>query len=708
MTREADRNPSVSAGTMEAVWSALRVTVRRIGPSRFLLIAASCAIFGLTIAVGAAYFHVTQTHYASRLAEQRAQDLAVAFEQHVASVFHRLDQVLRAVRQHHIEARPEAADGGNGDYLGTLLDEDLAARVHGLEIVGPDGNVLVLLPSQSSDTTVNVAERPDFTNHRDHAADELRIADPYIDASPARSLLRLTRRIADVDGRFGGIVSLLYDPDHFSALEVAADVGRNAVFSLTREDGIDLARSRLPLPGASAKWPANANELVDRVAARRAVAGFPLVVTVAILNHDAFGAAAADAFNLWILGFVPLVVTLVLAARLLTSIDQMRRTDEVLRKAEHSAGELEVLSSIVNMSGAAVVVVDGGGEILRCNAVFEGLYPATKTGGGVAAFTTMFAEKVASLAGARPASPPPSPINFEHLIEVAGGRRHVSWTFSWIVDRGGECRYAIGIGLDVTDQKYTELALFHKAKLVTLGQMVTAIAHELNQPLNGVRLAAHNAARGLERSGAALPHLVQKLERIQMQVTRAATIIDNMRVFGRRPSHDPKPVDVAVAIKTTLTLLGEQLKLSGIAVECDLAPDLAAVMGHETVLDQVLVNLLLNAKQAIEEATRRRPPIVGETVGRIWIRAANDAEDRNVIIRIEDTGGGIPENIMSRIFEPFFTTKAPGAGTGLGLAISFGIVSDLGGSIVARNVRRGAEFTIRLPVAFGAIGIAAE
>lgn len=706
MTREADPTPGISDGTMEAVWSALRPAVHRIGPSRLLLIAASCAIFGLTVAVGATYFHVTQTHYASRLAEQRAHDLAIAFEQHVAGVFHRLDQALRAARRRHVEAGFEAVDDGKLGDLGILLGEELAARVHSLEIVDARGRVLV---PTSADTTVDVAERPDFRSHRGRAADELHIAEPYIDASPARPLLRLTRRFDGADGRFGGIICLLYDPDHFSAFRTGTDVARSAIFSLTREDGVDLARSQLPPQGAaSAGWPTRVSEGADRVAVRRAVAGFPLVVRVAIVNHDAFRAAATDAINLWVLGFVPLVVTLVLAARLLTSIDQMRRTDEALRKAEHSAGELEVLSSIVNMSGAAVVVVEGSGEILRCNAVFEGLYSVDRPAGRRTAFDSMFAEKVASLAKARPPSLLPSPINFEHLTEVAASHRHISWTFSWIVDRGGEYRYAIGTGLDVTDQKYTELALFHKAKLVTLGQMVTAIAHELNQPLNGVRLAAHNAARGLEKSGAALPRLAQKLERIQMQVTRAAAIIDNMRVFGRRPSHEPKPVDVAVAIKSTLTLLGEQLKLSGIAVERDLSPGLAAVMGHETILDQVLVNLLLNAKQAIEEATRRRPPIVGETVGHVWIRAANDAEGRNVIIRIEDTGGGVPEDIMNRIFEPFFTTKAPGAGTGLGLAISFGIVSDLGGSIVARNVRRGAEFTIRLPAALGTIGIAAE
>jgi C4-dicarboxylate-specific signal transduction histidine kinase len=236
-----------------------------------------------------------------------------------------------------------------------------------------------------------------------------------------------------------------------------------------------------------------------------------------------------------------------------------------------------------------------------------------------------------------------------------------------------------------SERKKASVQIIQASKLATLGEMATSVAHELNQPLNVIRMAAGNSRRKISKGCADLKYLNNKLERIEEQTTRASAIIDHMRMFGREATKDLKPIDLRSIVTSALELMGEQLRLDGIEILIDLPKDCASVLGHGIQMEQVVLNLLTNAKDAMTDSGTEK---------KITLRVFES--DRGLHITIDDTGGGILECVLPRIFEPFYTTKEVGKGTGLGLSVSYGIVREMNGYIVAENIDGGARFTITL------------
>ncbi len=247
---------------------------------------------------------------------------------------------------------------------------------------------------------------------------------------------------------------------------------------------------------------------------------------------------------------------------------------------------------------------------------------------------------------------------------------------------------------DITQRRQAQASLIQASKLATLGEMATGVAHELNQPLNVIRMAAENAAMRIADGELDAPYLNEKLERISAQTERAAAIIDHMRIFGRQADETPQAIDPCSVVEESVGLIGAQLRLREIDVEITLPEECRSVMGHRIQLEQVLLNLIGNARDAIE-ATREG----SGNPGRIRLTVEDSLATGRITIVVSDTGGGVPKGQISRIFEPFYTTKETGKGTGLGLSISYGIVTDMGGTIEVANVDGGAEFVISLPVA---------
>jgi PAS domain S-box-containing protein len=235
--------------------------------------------------------------------------------------------------------------------------------------------------------------------------------------------------------------------------------------------------------------------------------------------------------------------------------------------------------------------------------------------------------------------------------------------------------------------KATQSEIIQASKLATLGEMATSVAHELNQPLNVIRMAAGNTRRKISKGTAGPEYLNDKLERIEEQTERAAAIIDHMRMFGRQAKEEPEPVDPRKTVTNALALVGEQLRLAGIETVTEFAEDCSSVVGHPILMEQVLLNLITNARDAMAERD-------GES--KLTLRVFED--DKCVRITSEDTGRGIPKDVIPHIFEPFYTTKKMGKGTGLGLSVSYGIIRDLNGTIIAENTDHGARFTITFPI----------
>ncbi len=251
----------------------------------------------------------------------------------------------------------------------------------------------------------------------------------------------------------------------------------------------------------------------------------------------------------------------------------------------------------------------------------------------------------------------------------------------------------VAIMLDVTDQHMARARLEESENLALLGRLSAGLAHELNQPLNIIRLASDNALFKLspQLSEKDLSHIKSKLERINAQTVRASQIISHMRAFSQQGGDEKAPVDVNMVIENALPLVSAQLTSKGIDVSTFLADRPCQVMGHARQLEQVIVSLLLNARDAIAACA-------ADHRGQISIAVRRDDARRHAMIDIIDNGTGIPSEALRHIFEPFFTLKEPGAGMGLGLSRSYGIVKEHGGDIAVLSSDQGAHFSIRLPL----------
>ena len=244
---------------------------------------------------------------------------------------------------------------------------------------------------------------------------------------------------------------------------------------------------------------------------------------------------------------------------------------------------------------------------------------------------------------------------------------------------------------DMTSEHLLYMQVVQNSKLAMLGAMTTGMAHELNQPLATISLAAENAVAMLDDTQEDTHRQRQKLERIIAQVDRAAQIIDHMRIFGRQRGEAFEFLSIYEQIDSVLNILRSRLRNDSIVVTLDGDTGGGAVRGDKVAFQQVLMNLIGNAIDAITEALT---PMICE---RRTIHIDFGMVSGQVRIAITDRAGGVTEEIRARMFEPFFTTKPIGSGTGLGLSISYGIIQEMGGLITATNVQDGLQVEILLP-----------
>ncbi|MCS7273332.1 MAG: ATP-binding protein [Fimbriimonadales bacterium] len=240
-----------------------------------------------------------------------------------------------------------------------------------------------------------------------------------------------------------------------------------------------------------------------------------------------------------------------------------------------------------------------------------------------------------------------------------------------------------------------EAQLIQSSKLASLGTLASGVAHELNQPLAIIRAIAQQNLEML-RNGSSLDAqqletLREDLQIIHRQTVRMSHIIQHLRTFARKPREVFEPVNLNEVAQNALILLREQLRNRGITLVERYAPDLPPVLGEANSLEQIVINLLTNARDALE----------GCENGQIVIETGvyHDSRQTYAELRVRDNGPGVPPEIRSQIFDPFFTTKDPNKGTGLGLAISLEIAHKHKGMLMLGDTQQGAEFVLRIPVA---------
>ena len=232
-----------------------------------------------------------------------------------------------------------------------------------------------------------------------------------------------------------------------------------------------------------------------------------------------------------------------------------------------------------------------------------------------------------------------------------------------------------------------ELKLYHEDRLAALGTMAAGIAHELNQPLNTIRVVTDGLFFGKEE-GWSLDEkeLSDSLEMVSQQVSRMTEVIRNIRNFAREDRMPPSlDVHANQAIAKVFSMIGCQLEAHGILVRKELEPKLPFLRAHPNRLEQVIMNLVVNARQALDECSHDHKEL--------WVQTG--LRDREVFIKVGDNAAGIPEEQKRKIFDPFFTTKEAGKGTGLGLTIAQSIIKEFGGRIETyNNEKGGATFVV--------------
>jgi two-component system NtrC family sensor kinase len=244
---------------------------------------------------------------------------------------------------------------------------------------------------------------------------------------------------------------------------------------------------------------------------------------------------------------------------------------------------------------------------------------------------------------------------------------------------------ALLVARDMTHERELRVRLMESDRLAAVGELVAGVAHEVNNPLSSISAFAQL----LLRDGGLTPSQRESLEVIRGETIRASQVVKDLLAFARRSEPQSTPLDLNGVVGRTLRMRQYQFSEAAVRVESDLAPDLPSVMGDARQLQQVCLNLLTNAVQAMSP-----------TGGLLRVRTYQ-TNDR-VRLEVQDTGPGIAVDARAHIFEPFFTTKKEGEGTGLGLSVSYGIVTTHGGTIeVAETGPEGTTFRVTLPAVSG-------
>ena len=285
------------------------------------------------------------------------------------------------------------------------------------------------------------------------------------------------------------------------------------------------------------------------------------------------------------------------------------------------------------------------------------------------------------------------------------------WNVSGTVFTSPEGEKGIYItGRDLTERRRTEeelrakeMQLVHAGRLSSLGEMATGIAHEINQPLTVISMAAEGVLRDIEKKRVDMSAFPKDLEDIMRNVKRIDRIITHMRTFARKPK-EIRAVKAEEVLDNAFILLAEQFKTHGISVSREIDANLPLIVVDTNQLEQVFVNILTNARQTLdereEEAKKKGERFEKRLVCRISREREKEKEHEWVVYEFADNAYGVPEELKMRVFEPFFTTKEIGEGTGLGLSIAYSIVTrSLKGKIwVEDNEAGGASFKVAVPI----------
>jgi C4-dicarboxylate-specific signal transduction histidine kinase len=589
-------------------------------------------------------------------------------------------------------------------------------------VTGPDG--VIEWSSTPVAAGTSVRDREHFRAHAEAGVQGLFVTTPMVGRATGRLSMQFSRPIRAADGSFGGMAVVSVESNSVAAsLRLFENSPTERVALRRMPDGAVLARSlgqSVPPPATPTPLPAQlmaaalatpfgtirSSSPVDAtrlVVSYRVMEAAPILVIAGEQESRLRDAALAPVRLPVLMGVAAASLLLMIAAALgLVALARQRARAELRAlRIEHDALQSARAEIGRLLDGLPTAVYRG---MLDASGRFELLYVSPNAdplaadllaglSDGLAAGQPPDAELGAARAALRDA------VRAKGLATAEYTMLHPTRGRIWMRDRAraqgapdaaGRIE-VIGHVADITEERRITATALANTKLATLGEMATGLAHELNQPIAIISLAAENAGRALaEPTPRNLDSVAARLRRIVDQAARTREIVDHLRIFGRLDEGPLVPTDLNAAVTGGLTLVEGVLRSASVALRLDLAPGLPAVEARRVPVEQVIVNLCINARDAMlaQDPARRS----------LRIATMRGTEAGTLLLTVTDSGPGIAAAVLDRVFEPFVTTKAPGAGTGLGLSVCLGTMRAFGGDIVARNTAEGAEFILTFRV----------
>jgi signal transduction histidine kinase len=238
-----------------------------------------------------------------------------------------------------------------------------------------------------------------------------------------------------------------------------------------------------------------------------------------------------------------------------------------------------------------------------------------------------------------------------------------------------------------------------QSRLAAIGELATGMAHEITQPLNAIGFSVENMKHRFLQKNLDADYLQKKIDAISSDIERVRRVIEHVRLFARGgPTNYQIRFSINRCVDNALALMGTQLATHGIDVQTQLMDAIPELLGNSFQYEQVIINLLTNARDAVEERLIRESSADNRDISAGFIRITSNTVDNKLDLIIEDNGIGLPEGMDNRLFDPFFTTKPPGKGTGLGLSISYGIIHQMGGTIIFERLETGTRVKVITPI----------
>ncbi len=660
------------------------------------------AIFGLAL-ISIFWIGTTQRS-ATELAEAQSSEfsknanLALALDVQTNQLLTGIDQFLLLIKDQH--------EGGTERLPLRRLVEPVFSSRSAITFIGVTDERGDVVESLQEFPPTNIVDREFFRVHRQSDTNTLLISEPVLGRISGRWAITLTRRINKPDKSFGGIAAISIEPRYLTRLFETTALGPSDVISLVLTNGITLARrrgdaitfgedisqSRLLAeqkthPIGNYIGPGGVDSQL-RVFAYRTMRDYPVIATVGTLERDAFATVRQRGR-----GYVAiaLLLTVIVVGASIAGV-------LLLSRNERASQTLREQASLLDKAQDAILVTDLQRRLTYWNKSAERLYGWTADevmGKGV---TELFypAGNDQELRQAFQDVVDRGEWTGELQPQTKSGR-HITIESRWTLvrDGAGRDRSILLINTDVTDRRQLEQQFYRAQRLESIGTLAGGIAHDLNNVLAPIILGM-----GILRDRLTDDDSRDVLSTITASAHRGAEMVAQVLSFAR--GQKGKRTDIAPGdLVADVVRIARDTLPKNIAIETAVAPGLPLIFADQTQCHQVLLNLCVNARDAMPQGGTLSLSAEAVTLGSSPdSRSADLAPGEYVVFKVKDTGHGVPAPLLDKIFDPFFTTKDAGKGTGLGLSTSLTIVRNHGGQIlVTSQVDRGSEFDVWLPVA---------